>query len=113
MQLLASNMKLYRKVRGFSQSKLAERVNTATNYIAMIESGKKFPSPQMLENIASALEIDSPELFSLKPSQVDSLMKFQLDMLADIEKLMSGKINELNKVREALENLPPPPAYKP
>jgi hypothetical protein len=32
----------------------------------MIEMERKFPSPEMLERIAGALKIDSPELFSMK-----------------------------------------------
>jgi transcriptional regulator with XRE-family HTH domain len=62
--ILAENMKKYRKILGLSQEKLAEKMNTAPNYIAMIEVGKKFPSAGMLERIALALNVDTPELFT-------------------------------------------------
>jgi len=62
--VLAENMKKYRKIQRISQEKLAERINTAPNYIAMIEVGKKFPSAGMLERIALALNVDTPELFT-------------------------------------------------
>jgi len=62
--VLAENMKKYRKVQKISQEKLAERVGTAPNYIALIEVGKKFPSASMLERIALALNVDTPELFT-------------------------------------------------
>ena len=62
--VLAENMKKYRKIQNISQEKLAEKVSTAPNYIAMIEVGKKFPSASMLERIALALNIDTPELFT-------------------------------------------------
>ena len=62
--ILAENMKKYRKIQGISQEKLAEKMNTASNYIAMIEVGKKFPSAGMLERIATALNVDPPELFT-------------------------------------------------
>jgi len=62
--VLAENMKKYRKILGLSQEKLAEKMNTAPNYIAMIEVGKKFPSAGMLERIALALNVDTPELFT-------------------------------------------------
>jgi transcriptional regulator with XRE-family HTH domain len=65
-QLLGTNIKIYRNACGISQSKLAERVDTATNYISAIEAGRRFPSVEMLEKIALALEIDIPELFSVK-----------------------------------------------
>ena len=62
--ILADNMKKYRKIQKISQEKLAEKVSTAPNYIAMIEVGKKFPSASMLERIAMALNVDTPELFT-------------------------------------------------
>ena len=62
--VLAGNMKKYRKIQNISQEKLAAKINTAANYIAMIEVGKKFPSPGMLERIAFALNVDTPELFT-------------------------------------------------
>jgi transcriptional regulator with XRE-family HTH domain len=68
-QLLGTNIKIYRNACGISQSKLAERVDTATNYISAIEAGRRFPSVEMLEKIAFALEIDTPELFSVKNVQ--------------------------------------------
>jgi transcriptional regulator with XRE-family HTH domain len=64
-------MKTHRNRLGLSQSKLAERVDTATNYIAAIEAERRFPSVEILEKIAFALEIDSPDLFSMKTMQVD------------------------------------------
>ena len=63
-QILAGNMKKYRKIQKISQEKLAEKINTAPNYIAMIEVGRKFPSAGMLERIALALNVDTPELFT-------------------------------------------------
>jgi transcriptional regulator with XRE-family HTH domain len=69
-QLLGTNIKIYRNACGISQSKLAERVDTATNYISAIEAGRRFPSVEVLEKIALALEIDTPELFSVKNIQL-------------------------------------------
>jgi len=74
-QLLGANIKIYRGFCGLSQSKLAERVDTSTNYIAAIEAGRRFPSVEILDKIASSLEIDTPELFSMKPIQYDRAKK--------------------------------------
>ena len=62
--VLAGNMKKYRKIQRITQEKLAEKIDTAPNYIAMIEVGRKFPSAGMLERIATALNVDTPELFT-------------------------------------------------
>jgi transcriptional regulator with XRE-family HTH domain len=95
-QLLASNIRAHRKTCGLSQAKLADKVDTATNYIAMIELGKKFPSPQMIERIAFALDIDSVQLFSMEPFQIDSIKKLQKDILSDLEKKISNRFKGLN-----------------
>jgi len=90
--VLAENMKKYRKIKGISQAKLAETINTATNYIAMIEIGKKFPSAGMLERIAGALNVDTPELFTTRnvtfmPVINVSLHRLLNDILGDIHQL--------------------------
>jgi len=66
-ELFIINLKNYRKVRGISQSRLAELCESSQAYIAEIEVGKKFPSPDMIERIASALELESYCLFQNKP----------------------------------------------
>ena len=77
--ILAENLKAYRNEIGFSQSKLADLVNTAPNYIAMIEAQKRFPTDTMLEKIAGALQRDPCELFSMTPLQ----KQWQESLLAD------------------------------
>jgi transcriptional regulator with XRE-family HTH domain len=101
-QLLASNIKTYRKLHGWTQEKLAEEAKTATGYIATIETGKKFPSARMLERLASALRIDTPELFTTQaiqfiPLQHESVSRLYQDILEEIQEIIYAKINKLNK----------------
>lgn len=63
---LANNMKFYRKQLHFSQEKLAEKAGASTNYIALIENGKYFPSLPMIQQIAKALNVDTLDLFNRK-----------------------------------------------
>ncbi|MDR2477453.1 MAG: helix-turn-helix transcriptional regulator [Treponema sp.] len=44
-ELLASNIRKYRHARGWSQAKLAERVDTSVHYVGMLETKTKYPSP--------------------------------------------------------------------
>ncbi|MCL2233751.1 MAG: helix-turn-helix domain-containing protein [Treponema sp.] len=91
--LLGSNIKIYRSAGGLSQSKLAERADTATNYIAAIEAGRRFPSVEMLEKIASVLGIDTPELFSMRPIQFDEMKKeVEEHIWLSVEKSISAYI---------------------
>jgi transcriptional regulator with XRE-family HTH domain len=89
-QLLASNMKLYRGNLGLSQSKLADKVDTATNYIAAIEAGRKFPSVEMLERIARALKIDTPALFSMESLQISAINSLHKEIIGDITQIIAG-----------------------
>jgi len=93
-KVLASNMKYYRKVLGMSQAKLAEKAQITDNYIALVETGKRFPSVNILEQIAKALERDTIELFS--PKQDDLLKKRALKtkILADIDAILTVRLNE-------------------
>jgi len=74
-QLLGANIKYYRKSCSLTQEKLAEKVNTATNYISAIEAGRRFPSVEMLKKIAFALEIDTPKLFVMENMPLDTVRK--------------------------------------
>jgi len=45
---------------------------------------RKFPKPEMIEQIATALEIDVSTLFSVPPDQLVSIQKLQRTILQDI-----------------------------
>jgi transcriptional regulator with XRE-family HTH domain len=57
------NMKKFRKIRRLSQMNLAEKCDTAASYIGEIEIGRKFPSVEMIERIAGALNVEAYRLF--------------------------------------------------
>jgi len=86
-ELLGSNIRAYRKDLGISQEKLAETVNMATNYLGLIESGKKFPSADMIDRIAVALGKDPLALFALTPTLQDwkEHLLMKIDALIDRE----------------------------
>ena len=81
---LANNMKKYRKLRHFSQEKLAEKAGASTNYIALIENGKYFPSLPMLKQIANALEIDALELFNKEAVIEHNLENLKTDIIKKV-----------------------------
>ena len=84
---LGSNIKHYRTQLGLSQAKLAEMVDMAANYLGLVENGKKFPSSEMIERIASALGKDTTDLFMLTPIEQDwkEAILSKISMLIDIE----------------------------
>ena len=92
-KLLGSNIKFYRLKLGISQAKLAEMVEMATNYLGLLESGKKFPSSDMIERIAIALGKDSSDLFAITPVQ----QNWKENILSKISAVIN---DELNSIRQ-------------
>jgi len=101
--VLAFNMKENRQKTGLSQAKLAEKSGLSTQYIAMIELSRKFPSPEILERIAAALGLDTPELFSMPPSVERATIKLHETILADIEQTVGETVNKA--VKSAVSSL--------
>jgi transcriptional regulator with XRE-family HTH domain len=85
-EVFIQNLKAYRKEEKISQMKLAERCNTAPGYIGEIEMGRRFPSLELIEKIASALHIKPYLLF--------------------IDKSDMSIEHKTNDTREFLEELP-------
>ena len=96
-EILAQNMKLYRQKLGITQPELAERANVSTNFIGMIEQKRKFPAPEMLDRIASALEIDTFELFITLASPQAELKKLHMEILADLDRAIGEAVGRAIK----------------
>ena len=68
-QIFVKNLKEFRKKEGFSQMKLAEHCDTETSYVGHIESGRKFPSMEMIEKMAKVLKIEPYHFFINRTEQ--------------------------------------------
>jgi transcriptional regulator with XRE-family HTH domain len=93
-------MKAHRNILGITQAQLAERVNTSTHYIGMIETEKKFPTPEMLERIAAALEIEPPALFSTATypqPEFKTLAMFEKQILSDVSAAIVGRFRKFEE----------------
>ena len=88
-KVLAANIKAYRKKMGLSQAQLAEKVGIATRYLAVIETCKSFPTPEMLERIAEGLELDTLDLLSLYSQQYEWKDMVVKDIGAFVDKKMT------------------------
>ena len=62
-QIFISNLKKARKEQGISQMVLSKMCDTSANYIGQIEMGRRIPSFEKIEQIATALEIPPHMLF--------------------------------------------------
>ncbi|MDR1324039.1 MAG: helix-turn-helix transcriptional regulator [Candidatus Margulisbacteria bacterium] len=91
-QIFSNNLRNARKMAGLSQMRLAERCDTATNYISDIEVCKKFPSVEMVEKIAKALQVQPYLLF------LDSQNLWEKSFRKNIPDMLKNEIlRQLNK----------------
>ena len=93
-EILAENIKEYRRKRGITQSELAERSNISANFMGMIEQERKFPAPEVLDRIAEALEIDTSELFITDISPQAELKKLHKAILADLNQAIGDAVDK-------------------
>jgi len=80
--IFVQNLRKYRRSKNISQMALAEKCDTSTAYIGQIEIGNRFPSLDMIEKIASALQIKPYLLFFDEPGEKN---------ITDIEKSIREK----------------------
>lgn len=93
--VLAENMKSRRKNLGISQSELAEKINTAPNYISKIEAERQFPSVSMLEKIALALNCDTIDLFSTQILNKRKIDTIEIKLKNNINNIISKYFEEI------------------
>jgi len=105
-EILALNLKLNRQKCGLSQEKLAEKAGISANYLSMVEISKKFPTPEMLDRLAEALNIDTIQLFNvsntpeekallnLEKSVLDNINKKQQQVISEIKRTVNNAIKE-------------------
>ena len=68
-QTLAKNIKKLRALKGFSQAQLAEEVDISLPFMSSIEQSSKWPYPDTLAQIATALEIEVSDLFTTQEAE--------------------------------------------
>ena len=88
------NLKYYRNEKGFSQEKLAESCDCATGTIGCIECGKTMPSFEMIDKIASALQIHLADLFLRNASTTVSNTKnlLRTELIPQIEEFVERRL---------------------
>ncbi len=91
-KIFGTNLKKYRKLRGLTQEKLAEKVNLSVPYIGAIEIGQKFPSPEKMNSLILVLNISPYLLF------VEDQLSFE-----KTREIINKKVDELmNEIMSAV-----------
>jgi transcriptional regulator with XRE-family HTH domain len=90
--ILANNIKENRRKSGFSQEKLAEKAGISTPFVAMIEVSRKFPTPDVLDRIAGALNIKTYQLFAVPPSPEEAMERLHDTLATNLERLIGEAV---------------------
>ncbi|MDO5437900.1 MAG: helix-turn-helix transcriptional regulator [bacterium] len=102
-KLLGERIKEIRKARKITQAKLAELINVDSKYISRIETSNGSPSLEVLENIASALQIETKELFETSHLKTKEDLDFEITKnlkKLDIKetRIVYGLVNSLSSM---------------
>ncbi|GHV80446.1 hypothetical protein AGMMS49944_22370 [Spirochaetia bacterium] len=92
--MFAYNLKEKRRNRGFSQAQLAEKVEVSTHHIGMIEIARDFPTLDLVERIAGALDIEIYELFVNPLSAHEELERLYQTVANDIERVVTEAVEK-------------------
>jgi transcriptional regulator with XRE-family HTH domain len=66
---------------------LAEKANMSLQYLALLELARKFPSGEMLERLANALDIETYELLAVVSSANKELELLRNDIICEVKTL--------------------------
>lgn len=99
-----NNLKFYRKEKGYSQEKLSNALEMGINYINQIENKASFPPPEMIEKIATILEVTPIQLFSENnsPQNIETkfLEKYSISLHDELSAKIQSVIDEIcNKIK--------------
>lgn len=93
--LFGRKIKEYRKKKNLTQAQLAEMVNVDDKHISCIESGKNFPSPDLIERFATSLEVEPKDLFEFYHLQDTEDLKS--DIITMLDKLNKDELTLAHK----------------
>ena len=93
-EILALNLKEYRRKSGFTQEKLAEKAGISANYLSMVEISRKFPTPEMLDRLAQTLNIQTFQLFNPSATPDGALLHLEQAIVENIEKVVRTTIKQ-------------------
>ena len=100
------NLKQLRHERGYSQQKLAQKLNVSRSTVAMWETGSSEPSLQMIQRIADVLSVSVAELFG-EPADPSARKGILIPVLGCVQAgLPNEAVEDVLDYEEITQNLP-------
>ena len=100
-EIFARNLRENRRKYGFSQEKLAEKAGISTQYLAMMEIARKFPTSEVLERIAASMNINVYELFLIEHSPREELELLRQDIIYEMKQTFGDIIEQTLKKQKS------------
>jgi transcriptional regulator with XRE-family HTH domain len=87
-KILADNLRRLRNEREITQEELAEKADVSSTSIQGYETGRTWPSVEVIENMAKALRIEDYKLFEKEsPPSIQALAKIILEQEIELNSL--------------------------
>lgn len=99
---LGSNIKNYRKLRGYTQENLAEAVGLEIKSLSLVETGKGFVSAKTLAKLCEVLNVKPAELFEFDDSNDEQELYKSAEETLELLKNNADKLRTLNFLLKGL-----------
>ena len=96
-ELFGEKIRQIRRLRGFSQEKLSEKIDISPRHMCTIENGNSLPSIETFVKIAKILNININEFFNINPAINDSLKTEIYDLI------QTSSFEELNLIKDIIK----------
>jgi transcriptional regulator with XRE-family HTH domain len=100
-QQLGQRLKHLRRVRGYTQERLAERIDISPKYLSSIERGVENPTLDLLGRLAQGLQVELYELFQFAPD-ASPPARLRQRLVGLVAEIRAEELPRLVRVLEAL-----------
>jgi transcriptional regulator with XRE-family HTH domain len=100
-QQLGQRLRHLRRVRGYTQERLAEHIDISPKYLSSIERGAENPTLDLLGRLAKGLQVDLYELFQGEPDAGQSA-RLRRKLAGLVAEIRTEDLPRLVRVLEAL-----------
>ena len=102
--MLAENLKILRKQKGFSQEELAVRVNVVRQTVSKWEKGLSVPDADIVVKLAEVLDVSVNELLGEEIKSDDKKLEVA-EQLAKLNALLAIQMQRRQQVRKTVLNI--------
>jgi transcriptional regulator with XRE-family HTH domain len=86
----------------------SEKIGISPNYLNAVENGKNFPSPEVIQTILDALDIQPYQLFLEQPIEIGAGTEINQKSEVIVQELMGVReklINEINNIIKKYDHI--------